>query len=123
MIGTVIGGLGVMLTLAVVIGFAIDREARAAAWDRVATARRINAEQSTLNDEREHELAEHAAELNAFAVQLGRRDEQLRVREQRAGVVSRGLLEREYAVHIREEQLAERENAVELRERQLRDQG
>ena len=46
MIGVIIGGLGVLVALAVVIANVLDCESRRSAWDRIAAARRLNAERA-----------------------------------------------------------------------------
>ncbi len=81
MLGIAVGGFGVLVALAVVIGACADREARGSAWDRIATARRINHEQERRLDEREIALQARAAELDHRERLLGRREELVAERE------------------------------------------
>lgn len=51
MLGIAIGGFGILVALGVLIGHALDRNAQADAWRRIAAARRINAERARRLDE------------------------------------------------------------------------
>jgi len=88
MIGVLVGGLGALSTLAVLIGVALDREGRQSAWDRIAEARRINAEQ--VRDVKERQTA-----LDVLEEELDSRDRRLDFREY-------GLFEREAALELLE---------------------
>jgi hypothetical protein len=52
-ISVIMGGLIVLVALATFIGLALDLQARDAAWRRIASARRRNAELARELDERE----------------------------------------------------------------------
>ena len=94
MIGVVFGGLGLLAVLAVVIGLRSDREARAAAWLRIATARRLNAENrreieqlAVLLDVREGDLELRERQLDLQEARLLERMEMLAAYEQESGEI------------------------------------
>jgi len=75
MIGVVVGGLGLLVGLAAVVGVLLDREARESAWARVASARHINGERARAN-------AERASALDAREELLDSREHRIEIREQ-----------------------------------------
>jgi hypothetical protein len=83
MLGVVVGGLGLLVALATFIGVAVDREARDAAWKRIAMARRRNAEWAEDLEQREAALNVREAEFTARERVLDRWEAQLERREQR----------------------------------------
>jgi uncharacterized protein (DUF3084 family) len=74
MLTVVIGGLGVLVALAALIGIALDREARNGAWTRIAAARRDVAERTRELEQREVAVAVREAELDAREQALARRE-------------------------------------------------
>jgi NAD(P)-dependent dehydrogenase (short-subunit alcohol dehydrogenase family) len=88
------GGLASIVVLATLVGLALARQAREAAWDRIATSRRIN--------------AERARELNELAASLDVRSANLDIQERR--------------LKIREEILSRRESTLQSLENELRRQ-
>ena len=94
MVETILGGLGILIGVAVVTGTALDRHAREHAWQRIASARRRNMQKA-------RELQE-----TELALQLQETD----------------LDRRERRVDLREHCLYERELAIESLERELRGQ-
>lgn len=89
------GGILVLLGLATAVGLALDRQARAEAWHRVATSRRINAETQR--------------ELHELGLVLDVRGADLDLRERR--------------VEFREERLFHYEEQVQRLERELHERG
>jgi hypothetical protein len=83
--------IGVLLGLAITIGHALDRQARSAAWERIATSRRTNQEK--------------ARELEEYQLVLQVREDELERREQRVNVRERAIEEREHLVEKRERTL------------------
>jgi hypothetical protein len=81
MLTVVIGGLGVLVALAALIGIALDREARNSAWARIAAARRTVAEQTRELEQRELAVVVRAAELDAREQALVRREAALERRK------------------------------------------
>jgi hypothetical protein len=79
--GIAVGAFGMLLALAVVIGTRLDRDARSTAWDRIATARRINHELKRQLDERELALDVRTAKLDHRERRLDRREQLLAERE------------------------------------------
>ena len=77
MLVVALGGLGLLIGLAVAIGMLSDRQARGTAWNRIAAARRLVAE-------RLRELEERDFLLSARADELDLREARLRQRERRA---------------------------------------
>jgi hypothetical protein len=69
------GGLIALVGLATCIGLATDRRSREVAWDRVATARRIDAENR-------RQLEDEAVELEVREAELDRRERRLDFREE-----------------------------------------
>ena len=61
------GGIVALIGLATWIGLALDRQSRDAAWGRIATSRRVNAETRS-------ELEEQALELEVRETELDRRE-------------------------------------------------
>lgn len=76
MIGVIVSGLAALVGLALVIGVLVDREARDAAWVRIATARRINSERATA-------LEQQSVELELLEEQLASRERRLDFKEHR----------------------------------------
>jgi hypothetical protein len=74
MLAVVIGGLGVLVALAALIGIALDREARNSAWTRIAAARRVVADRTRELEQREVAVAVREAELDAREQALARRE-------------------------------------------------
>ena len=79
--GVAVGGLGLLVGLAFMIGRRLDREARHEAWSRIATARRTNAEQQRRNEQQ--------------ALLLDVREDDLELRERRLDLRESRFLERE----------------------------
>ncbi|WP_214401819.1 hypothetical protein [Pseudonocardia lacus] len=76
-----VGGLGLLMGLAVLIGRRLDQDARHEAWLRIAAARRINAEQQRRNEQQ--------------ALLLDVREDDLDLRERRLDLRETRFLERE----------------------------
>ena len=68
------GGLLALVGLAIFVGHALDRQSRDAAWRRIASSRRTNAE-----DRRD--LEELAVALDAREIELDRRERRADLRE------------------------------------------
>lgn len=83
MFGVVVGGLGLLVGLAMVIGVAIDREARDAGWNRLAVARRIARERLQEIEQSELVQTVRASELDARERSLDARELGLVQREVR----------------------------------------
>jgi hypothetical protein len=79
----VIGGLGLLVGLAALIGTALDREARNSAWARIAAARRTIADRTRELEQRELAVAVREAELDAREQALARWEMALERRERR----------------------------------------
>lgn len=76
-----IAGVAVLVVLATLIGTALDRQARADAWNRIAATRRINAENRRADEEKAVELQVREAELDLRERRTEFREEQLFRRE------------------------------------------
>jgi hypothetical protein len=81
MAGVAIGGLGLLLAVAMLIGLWIDRDARHEAWSRIAAARRTN--------------AENRRDLEQEALRLEVHEQELDIRERRLDLRETRFLERE----------------------------
>jgi hypothetical protein len=79
--GLVVGGLGVLVALATLIGVSLDRQARDGAWTRIAAARRVNAEVKRDLELRRLSLSIREEKLAARERWLDAREEQLRREE------------------------------------------
>lgn len=98
MLGTIIGGVGVLFGLAVAVHHTLDRHARTAAWQRIATSRRIN------------QLATRDLEERELALQV--REDALDHRERRLDQRSQRLVEREDLLERRELTLHDRTSSL-----------
>lgn len=81
----VVGGLLALIALATAVGLAVDRQARREAWGRIATSRRINAEnrrelegQSLAQDVREADLDLRERRVEFREERLFRFEEEMR---------------------------------------------
>ena len=68
-------GFACLVVLALLVGRALDRQAREDAWHRIATSRRTNFEQRRENEE-------HAVELDAREAELDLRERRVEYREE-----------------------------------------
>lgn len=74
MLEVAVGGLGLLVGLAAVIGALSDRHARLAAWDRIAAARRRVAERLRELEQQEVALDIRASDLDLRESRLSRRE-------------------------------------------------
>jgi hypothetical protein len=91
MAGVAVGAFGLLVALAILVGHRLDREARDQAWARIATARRVNAEQKRENEQQ--------------ALLLDVREDELELRERRLDLRETRFLEREEMLAGIEEKL------------------
>lgn len=80
--GVVAGGLGVLFGLSVLIGHGLDRQARDAAWGRIATSRRINQETAQALQRKELDLQLLESELDRREQRVDLAEESLARREE-----------------------------------------